>query len=169
MALVTKGLVLQQLNRADDALATYDEVVRRFDEHETPILVQEATIALLHKGATLAGLNRQPDSLAAYDEVVRRFGDSEIPVLQWPVQEALLRKAEIELDCRLYESAARNSHSRIGSASIDTAGKASAGLPDPVRGRTLRAVTGPRVSLTSRRRSHFCRSSTPFLETALPH
>ena len=106
MALVTKGLVLQQLNRADDALATYDEVVRRFDEHETPILVQEATIALLHKGATLAGLNRQPDSLAAYDEVVRRFEDSEIPVLQWPVQEALLRKAEIELDCRLYESAA---------------------------------------------------------------
>ena len=107
MALVTKGLVLQQLNRTDDALAAYDEVVCRFDEDETPLLVQEAVIALISKGATLAGLNRQRDSLVVYDEVVRRFGESEVPVLHWWVEEALLRKADIELECRLYEAAAK--------------------------------------------------------------
>ena len=79
-------------NRPEEALAIYDEVVRRFGESEAPALLEEVATALAGKGLALRTLNRPEEALATYDEVVRRFGESEVPALLEWVAMALMGK-----------------------------------------------------------------------------
>ena len=104
-ALLNRGAVLGPLNRPQDALEAYDEVVRRFGESDSPALLERVASALLNRGAVLGALNRPQDALEAYDEVVRRFGESDSPALSVEVKEALLRRADIEIKNRQYEKA----------------------------------------------------------------
>ena len=76
-ALSGKGQALKDLDRLEDALATFDEAVHRFGNSKTPVVLESVAMALLSKGYTLGRLNRPEDALATFDEVVRRFGDSE--------------------------------------------------------------------------------------------
>ena len=92
IALVNKGHVLRWLNRAADALAAFDEVIRRYEDDQTPEIVQHVAEALARKGDLLSGMNRPHDALAACNEVVRRFGDSESPTLGLRVADALVTK-----------------------------------------------------------------------------
>ena len=120
------------LNRPQDALEAYDEVVRRFGESDSQTLLRGVAGALLNRGAVLGDLNRLQDALEAYDEVVRRFGESETPVLSVEVKEALLRRADIEIKNRQHEKA------------VETAGRVinrrQRGLPEQqVRGHVIRA------------------------------
>ncbi|MDZ7297569.1 MAG: hypothetical protein ONB50_06240, partial [candidate division KSB1 bacterium] len=80
-ALRNKGITLGQLKRSEEALAAYDEVLRRFGEAtELPLREQVAT-ALVNKGYRLGQLKRSEEELAAYDEVLRRFGEAtELPL-----------------------------------------------------------------------------------------
>ena len=107
------------MNRPQEALEAFDEVVRRFGESDTPALVRSvatalvnragalgALTALANKGYVLGALNRPQDALDAYDEVVRRFGDSEIAALRMSVSVALLGRADIEIKSRQHEKAA---------------------------------------------------------------
>ena len=83
-ARIVEALGLVDQNRPEDALAVYDEVVRRFGESEVPALFQWVAMGLVGKGTALRDLDRPEDALAVYDEVVRRFGESESPALfQW--------------------------------------------------------------------------------------
>ena len=79
-------------NRPEEALAVYEEVVRRFGESETPALLEWIATALVGKGSALCDLDRPEEALAIYDEVVRRFGESEAPVLLEEVAAALMGK-----------------------------------------------------------------------------
>ena len=56
-ALVRKGEIFWALNRPEDALATCDEVVRRFGEDDTSGLHETVAVTLLNKG------NRAPQSV----------------------------------------------------------------------------------------------------------
>ena len=80
------------LNRPQDALEAYDEVVRRFGENETPALLEPVATALVNKGRALGILNRPQDALEACDEVIRRFGASEIPAVLESVAASLANK-----------------------------------------------------------------------------
>ena len=91
-ALVFKGGILYKLNRLEEALAAYDDVMRRFGESNMPTLVELIVTALVNKGIILVRLNQPKKALAAFDEGVRRFGDSENPALLEPVAKALLYK-----------------------------------------------------------------------------
>ena len=91
-ALVGKAVALWSQNRAEDALATFDELVHRFGESETPALLEPVAAALVNKGAVLGMLNRPEEALTACDEVLRRFGESETPALLEPVAKALVNK-----------------------------------------------------------------------------
>ena len=106
VSLVTKGRVLQRLNRSDEALAAYDEILRRFDDDKTPILSDATVIAILHEKAMLTRLSQPLDSLAVYDGSIRQFREGKFPILQWPVEEALLSRARFELTCRRQKAAA---------------------------------------------------------------
>ena len=74
-----KGVLFHVMNRPEDALAVWDEVIRRFGKSETPGLVELVAKTLVNKGAVLHALNRPEDALVACDEVARRFGESEVP------------------------------------------------------------------------------------------
>ena len=92
MVLVGKGATLGMLNRLEEALAAYDEVVRRFGESDIPALLEQVAKALVNKGATLGTLNRHEETLATCDEMMRRFGESDTPALLEQVATALVNK-----------------------------------------------------------------------------
>ena len=87
-----KAVALQNQNRPEEALAAFDEVVRRFGDSDVPILLEPVATALFFKGLTLRDLDRLEDALVAFDEVVRRFGDSDVPDLLESVATALVFK-----------------------------------------------------------------------------
>ncbi|MDZ7305400.1 MAG: SIR2 family protein, partial [candidate division KSB1 bacterium] len=91
-ALLRKGYVLGQLNRSEEALAAYDEVLRRFGEATELPLREQVARALVNKGYRLGQLNRSEEELAAYDEVLRRFGEATELPLREQVARALVNK-----------------------------------------------------------------------------
>ena len=105
MELFAKATTLNNQNRAEEALAALDEIVRRFGESEMPDLSRLVAKALVSKGATLGRLNRAEEALASFDDVVRRFGASSSSDLIEQVVQALVNKgvALIELN-RLEEA-----------------------------------------------------------------
>ena len=52
-AFVSKGVILRGLNRPEEALVAYDEVVYRFGDSDTPVLLKSVATALVFKGFTL--------------------------------------------------------------------------------------------------------------------
>jgi tetratricopeptide (TPR) repeat protein len=91
-ALVNKGVTLGKLNRSEEEIAVYDEVLRRFGEATEPALCELVATALFNKGVTLGELNRSEEALGVYDEVVRRFGEATEPALREEVARALFNK-----------------------------------------------------------------------------
>ena len=91
-ALFTNALNVR--NGAENAVAAYDEVLRRFGESEIPAVLGWVAKALVNKGVVLGALNRPQAALEACDEVVRRFGESDIPTLRESVASALLNRAK---------------------------------------------------------------------------
>ena len=71
--LMRNASILYARNRVEDALATYDELVRRFGESDVPVIHELVAFIFFCKGAILGQLDRQEDALAAYDEWVLRF------------------------------------------------------------------------------------------------
>jgi tetratricopeptide (TPR) repeat protein len=90
--LINNAGALWQLNRLDEALGIYEEVVRRFGEAAEPDIRAQVARALVNKGVTLGQLNRSEDALAVYEEVVRRFGEAAEPDIRTLVAQALVNK-----------------------------------------------------------------------------
>ena len=91
-ALFNKGVILGILNRNEDAISAYDEVIRRFGESTETALQEQVASALVGKGLKLEVLNRNEDAISAYDEVIRRFGESTETALQEQMASALVFK-----------------------------------------------------------------------------
>ena len=79
-------------DRAEEAVAAYDELVRRFGESEISAVLEWVAKGLVNKGAALDKLNRPREALECCDEVVRRFGDSHTPAGLELVASALVNK-----------------------------------------------------------------------------
>jgi tetratricopeptide (TPR) repeat protein len=91
-ALIDKGLALSRLNRAEEALASYQQAIRRLGDADGFDSREQLARALAHTGLSLAKLSRRDEALAAYDEVLRRYrGDNE-PALQRLVAKTLVNK-----------------------------------------------------------------------------
>ena len=86
------GVVLRDLDRSEDALGVYDEVVARYGEAPEPALRERVARALVDKGFTLGELGRFEDALGVYDEVVARYGEAPEPALRERVATALVNK-----------------------------------------------------------------------------
>jgi tetratricopeptide (TPR) repeat protein len=87
-----KGIALGQLNRGEEALAVYDDLLRRFGDATESALREQVARALFNKGVTLGQLNRGEEALAVYDDLLRRFGDATEPALREGVAKALFNK-----------------------------------------------------------------------------
>ena len=57
-AQVNKGVRFGQLNRGEDAIAVYDEVVKRFGEATEPALREQVAKALTNRKALEGNLNK---------------------------------------------------------------------------------------------------------------
>ena len=69
------------LNRAPEALATYDEVLSRFGASDVPAVTDQVARALIRKAIALLALDRTGEASAALDETILRFGRSEVSSL----------------------------------------------------------------------------------------
>jgi hypothetical protein len=78
-ALHGQGYCLMEMGRQSEAIAAYDEVVRRFGDSSEPALKERVAKALINKGYALYSGGKQAEAIAACDEVVRRLGDSSEP------------------------------------------------------------------------------------------
>ena len=94
--LVLMGLTLAELDgRSDEALAVFDEVVKRFGELAEPGVREQVAKALFNKGVMLDKQNHTEKALEAYDELVRRFGDATEPTVREQVAAGLRNKGVI--------------------------------------------------------------------------
>ena len=96
--LLLRAVELQEQD-PEESLATWDEVVRRFGESQSPEVFQLAALALFCKAEALGELGRPEEALAgygealvAYDEASRRFGGDDTEVDVEMVASALLKK-----------------------------------------------------------------------------
>lgn len=99
-ALFNKGVVMAQLGRGEEAIACYDELVKRTGGARDRGLQEAAVRALFNKGARLSGMARKEEAIAAYDELIQRFAGEQSPGLREAVAKALVNKgiALAELD-----------------------------------------------------------------------
>ncbi len=80
------------MNRLEDAISVYDDLVHHFGEREEPAVLEQVAKALVNKGLTLKQLKRHEDAIRSYDEVVQCFGEREEPPLLKQVARALGNK-----------------------------------------------------------------------------
>ncbi len=78
-ALFYKGITLGNLNRSEEAIAVYDEVMHRFGEATEAALREQVAMALQKKHETLVGLGREDEARNVYEELRERFGDISPP------------------------------------------------------------------------------------------
>ena len=71
--LLGKAAALAENGRLQDAVAAWDEVVRRFGESDASTDREQVLMALICKGTALDRLGRVEEALAILDEVVQRF------------------------------------------------------------------------------------------------
>ncbi|MGH4017726.1 MAG: trypsin-like peptidase domain-containing protein [Pseudonocardiaceae bacterium] len=89
-ALVNVGVLLGQLDRSEEELAVYDQVVDRFGQDPAPALREQVAKALFSKGYRLWQLDRSEEAVAVYDQVLDRFGQDPAPALREQV--AMVRR-----------------------------------------------------------------------------
>ena len=90
--LFDQALELDEQDQSEEALATWEEVVRRFGESRSPEVFQLVAIALFGKAEALGELGRPEEALAAYEEAGRRFGEDDTEVHVEMVASALFSK-----------------------------------------------------------------------------
>ncbi len=84
-----KGVALGLLDREEDGIAAFDELVARYGDDEEPGVREQVASSLRNKGVALNRLGREEDKIAVYDELVARFGDDEEPGVRETVAEGL--------------------------------------------------------------------------------
>jgi hypothetical protein len=87
--------MLAQLQRSDEEVAVYDDLVARFGHAPDSQLREQVAIALLNKSITLEEQQHPDEAMVVYDEVVRRLSGASEPRLRALVASALISNALI--------------------------------------------------------------------------
>jgi len=90
--LFNKGVSLGQLERSEDAIAVYDQVLAWFADAPEPALRELVANALYNKGVRLGRLDRLEDAIVVYDQVLAWFADVPELALRRTVADALLNR-----------------------------------------------------------------------------
>lgn len=87
--LSTKAITLERLDRDRDALACYEEMIRRFEQAGDVVVMNRIAGATLRRAKVLGKLGRQDQEIAGCDALVARYGDIESVELKRTVFETL--------------------------------------------------------------------------------
>ena len=100
-ALLNKGYLHGKLEEPEEAIAAYDEAVRRFGDSPVPDVRLCVAMCLRNLGSTLAARG-SPEStrsaVAVWNDLIDRFGEDGAPDIQLQVASALTKKAGAELE-----------------------------------------------------------------------
>lgn len=91
-ALRYKGLTLSNLGRSEEALAVYEEVLKRFAGATEAALREQVARSMVHKAYVLGQLGRVEDAIAASEELVKCFAGATDYALREQVAIALFDK-----------------------------------------------------------------------------
>ncbi len=91
-ALFNKGVVLGHQGKSEEAIAVYDDLVRRFDDSRDPPSKENLAKALFNKGSRLAELSRPGEALAVYDELIKRFASAAEPRVVEALAKAMVNR-----------------------------------------------------------------------------
>jgi tetratricopeptide (TPR) repeat protein len=88
------GIALHQLERSEEEISAYDEVLARFGDSEDPVLCEAVAGAMVNKATQLGALGRPEEAISLFDEVLTRFGDAaeSTPLFRERIAIALLNK-----------------------------------------------------------------------------
>ncbi len=92
-ALYQQAFALTDMGHVPEALAAWDELVRRFGDSDAQPELEYVAIALINKGIALGNMNRHNDALAAWKQVVDRFEFSDGETFEGTVARALVNRA----------------------------------------------------------------------------
>src|SRR4051794_5185246 len=91
-ALYGKAYCLEKIERDQDAIPVYEEILEQYGDSEDDVLRRQTARALHHYGLGLSRLGRTDEAVAAWDEVVARYSGDEDPEFARRVAGALERK-----------------------------------------------------------------------------
>ena len=93
--LLRRGVGIAERGHESDAIALWDQVVRRLEGSNAAEDLETIAAALNHKGTALYFLDRTDEALAIWDEVVQRVGSSQVPAHIGATAMAFTKKAYV--------------------------------------------------------------------------
>lgn len=94
-AIIKKAELLYKLERFDDVLPAYNDVISYFDKSDKDHLKEAVAKAVINRVAVLNKLDREEDLLPALDEVIKRFEDSSVTEYYDHASMAMLQKSQL--------------------------------------------------------------------------
>ena len=94
-ALIKKAELLYKLERFEDVLPAYNDVISFFDDSDKDHLKEAVAKAVINRVAVLNKLDREDDLLPALDEVIERFEGSSITEYYDHASMAMLQKSQL--------------------------------------------------------------------------
>ncbi len=76
-ALLRKGMTLERLERLEEALGVFGDVMERFGADDSEFVLEHVANSLLHTGIVFGKSGRNGEALEAFRHVVDRFGKSD--------------------------------------------------------------------------------------------
>lgn len=94
-ALIKKAELLYKLERFEDVLPAYNDVISFFDDSDKDHLKEAVAKAIINRVAVLNKLDREDDLLPALDEVIERFENSSTTEYYDHASMAMLQKSQL--------------------------------------------------------------------------
>lgn len=94
-AVIKKAELLYKLERFEDVLPAYNDVISYFDNSDKEHLKEAVAQAVINRVAVLNKLDREDDLLPALDEVINRFENSSVNEYYEEASMAMLQKAAL--------------------------------------------------------------------------
>lgn len=93
MVLLNKSISLIYLNRASETIMICDDIIKRFNDNNSPKIVEIIKSTMIHKSNTLGKLNKIAEELDVCDEYLDKFGNANIDEMDPQTLQVLINKA----------------------------------------------------------------------------
>lgn len=104
-AMGLKATALRKLHRDREAVACYDDMIRRFEPVDEAAIEDMVARGMRNRAWLLGELGRQDEEIAAYDNLVARYGDNHLLSVSHTILDALAGKMQIYCDREAFEQA----------------------------------------------------------------
>jgi tetratricopeptide (TPR) repeat protein len=84
-----KATVLRKLDRKREAIACYDDMIRRFEPVDEVAIEDMISRAMLNRAWLLGDLGREDEEIKAYDSLVERYGNNHLLSVSHTIIDAL--------------------------------------------------------------------------------